>query len=53
MQKGKEEMSKYIFPAVMVCLNLGQAVVMLWRRDFISMTYWIAAAVLNVTVAIK
>ena len=46
-------MSKYIFPAVMVFLNLGQAVVMLWNRNYISMTYWIAAAVLNVTVAIR
>ena len=46
-------MNKYIFPAVMVCLNLGQAVVMLCHKNFVSMTYWIAAAVLNITVAIR
>lgn len=44
-------MSKYIFPVIMICLNLGQAIVMAVHSKLINSVYWIAAAVLNVTVA--
>ena len=46
-------MNKHIFPLVMICLNLGQAIVMLSRKDMVSMMYWLAAATLNVTVMMK
>lgn len=46
-------MSKYIFPAVMILLNLSQMIVMLYRKDFVSAIYWLAAAVLNLTVCLK
>lgn len=46
-------MSKYILPAIMISLNLGQAVVMAFKKDLVSTIYWIAAATLNLTVAIK
>lgn len=46
-------MSKYLFPIVMICLNIGQAVVMAFRKDFISVAYWVAAAILNLTVILK
>lgn len=46
-------MIRYIFPAIMITLNLCQCVVMLMHRSYINALYWIAAAVLNLTVAIK
>ena len=46
-------MVKYIFPATMIVLNVGQCIVMLWRKDIISAVYWLAAAALNFTVAAK
>ena len=46
-------MGKHILPAVMISLNLGQAVVMAFRKDFISMAYWLFAAGLNWTVVLK
>ena len=45
-------MKKYILPAVMICLNLGQAVVMLTEHKPVNMIYWLAAAMLNASVAI-
>ena len=46
-------MSKYILPAIMISLNLGQAVVMVFRKDCISTAYWLFAAGLNLTVVLK
>lgn len=46
-------MTKYILPAIMISLNLGQAVVMAFRKDFISTAYWLFAAGLNMTVVLK
>ena len=43
-------MSKYIFPIIMICPNLGQAIVMAVHSKPINSVYWIAAAVLNITV---
>lgn len=45
-------MKKYILPSVMICLNLGQAVIMLTEKKYINAVYWLAAATLNCTVAI-
>lgn len=44
-------MKKYILPAIMISLNLGQAVVMAAHGKPVNMVYWIAAATLNATVA--
>ena len=46
-------MLNYIFPIIMIILNLLQGIIMAVDGDFVKMTYWIAAAVLNLTVAIK
>lgn len=46
-------MTKFILPAVMISINLGQAIVMAFRKDFISVAYWLFAAGLNLTVALK
>ena len=46
-------MTKYILPAIMISLNLGQAVVMAFRKDLISTAYWFFAAGLNLTVVLK
>lgn len=51
--RGGGVMGKYILPSVMICLNLGQAIVCLMRRDFLSVLYWAAAAMLNLSVALK
>ena len=40
----------YIFPLVLIACNLGAAVVYATTRDWRKVIYWIAAAVLNVTV---
>ena len=46
-------MGKYILPIIMICLNLGQALVCLVRHDFWSVLYWFAAASLNLAVAAR
>ena len=43
-------MNKYIFPVVLIILDLGAAFVYALSKDFKMRTYWIAAAVLNVCV---
>ena len=45
-------MKKYILPAVMICLNLAQAVVILTEHKPVTMIYWLAAATLNASVAV-
>lgn len=39
-----------IFPLLLIALNLGAAVMSFIHRDFRKGTYWLAAAVLNITV---
>lgn len=39
--------SKYIFPCLLIALDIGAALVYALNKDFKMMTYWIAAAVLN------
>ncbi len=49
-------MSKYIaylFPAIMILLNLSQGVVCAVRRDWWSVVYWLAAAALNASVGFR
>lgn len=39
-----------ILPIAMILLDVGAAVVCLWHKDYRRAVYWIAAAVLNLTV---
>ena len=39
--------SKYIFPLVLIALDIGAAIVYAVNKDFKMCVYWIAAAVLN------
>ena len=39
-----------ILPIAMILLDAGAAAVCLWHRDYRWAVYWIAAAVLNLTV---
>ena len=41
-----------ILPIAMILLDTGAAAVCLWHRDYRRAGYWVAAAVLNVTVTI-
>ena len=43
-------MIKYLFPYALILLDIGAAVVYAANRDFKMAVYWIAAAVLNITV---
>lgn len=40
-------MSKYIFPVILIALDLGAAVMYAISKDFKTAIYWVAAAVLN------
>ncbi len=42
--------SKYLFPVVLILLDLGAAIAYAFSGDYKKTIYWIAAAVLNVTV---
>ena len=39
-----------ILPIAVILLDVGAAVVCLWHRDHRRAVYWLAAAVLNLTV---
>ena len=41
-----------ILPIVMILLDVGAAAVCLWHKDYRRSVYWMAAAVLNMTVTI-
>lgn len=43
-------MTKYIFPTILILLDIGAAGVYLFDGDFKKAIYWLAAAVLNVCV---
>ena len=45
-----ESMSKYIFPTVLIALDLGAAIMYGVNGDVKKVIYWIAAAVLNAAV---
>lgn len=46
----KKKMSMYIFPAVLIALDVGAAVMCFVGKDYKKGVYWLAAAVLNICV---
>lgn len=50
--QGKEQrrMSMYFFPAVLIALDVGAAIVCFFGKDYKRGVYWLAAAVLNACV---
>lgn len=42
--------NQYIFPAVLIVLDVGAAIMYATAGDIRKTVYWIAAAVLNITV---
>lgn len=46
----KKRMSVYIFPAVLILLDVGAAIMCFVHGDAKKGVYWLAAAVLNVCV---
>ncbi len=43
-------MNKYIFPVILITLDIGAALMYAFNKDFKMAIYWVAAAVLNVCV---
>jgi hypothetical protein len=41
---------EYIFPLLLIIFDIGAAVVYLYQKDYKKTVYWIAAAVLSITV---
>ena len=41
---------EYIFPLLLILLDVGAAVIYAIQKDYKKSVYWLAAAVLNVTV---
>lgn len=48
--KEKKRMSVYIFPAVLILLDVGAAIMCFVHGDTKKGVYWLAAAVLNICV---
>lgn len=48
--KEKKPMSVYLFPIVLMVLDVGAAIMYFANKDYKKCVYWIAAAVLNVCV---
>ena len=46
----KKKMSMYIFPAVLIALDVGAAIMCFIGKDYKKGVYWLAAAVLNICV---
>ncbi|MBO5019054.1 MAG: hypothetical protein J6D52_00160 [Clostridia bacterium] len=42
--------SKFLFPIALIILDLGAAIVYALNKDYKMAVYWLAAAVLNITV---
>lgn len=42
--------SKYIFPVLLIILDVGAALVYFLNKEYKMAVYWLAAAVLNITV---
>lgn len=49
-KKEVTKMSMYIFPAALILLDVGAAVMCFIGKDYKRAVYWLAAAVLNVCV---
>lgn len=41
---------EYIFPLLLILLDMGAAIVYTIQKDYKKAVYWLAAAVLNITV---
>ena len=41
---------KYFFPIILIVLDLGAAIVYALNKEYKMAVYWLAAAVLNITV---
>ena len=53
MRCGDKRMrSEYIFPLLLIFLGVGGAIIYALQKDYKKSVYWIAAAVLNVTVTV-
>ena len=51
MRCGDKRMrSEYIFPLLLILLDVGAAIVYALQKDYKKSVYWIAAAVLNLAV---
>lgn len=50
--KERKRMSMYIFPIALIVLNIGAAVMCFCGKDYKKAVYWLAAAVLNISVTI-
>lgn len=48
--KEKKKMSMYVFPVALILLDVGAAIMCIIGKDYKRAVYWLAAAVLNVTV---
>lgn len=49
-RKDGKAMSIYIFPALLILLDVGAALVYFVSKDYKKAVYWLAAAVLNICV---
>ena len=43
---------EYIFPCILILLQLGASMVYLAKGDFRMFTYWLSAAILNTAVTL-
>lgn len=46
----KKRMQKYIFPSVLIALNIAAGIMCFISKDYKKGVYWLAAAVLNISV---
>lgn len=46
----KKRMQKYIFPSALILLDVGAAIMCFIGKDYKKGVYWLAAAVLNISV---
>jgi hypothetical protein len=45
-----DKLKQYIFPVVLILLDVGAAIIYATEKDLRKAVYWLAAAVLNITV---
>ena len=45
--------TEYIFPVILILLQIGAAIVYGVKKDFWSLLYWISASVVNFAVVFK
>lgn len=50
LRRGNMVKSEYIFPLLLILLDVGAAITYAVQKDYKKAVYWLAAAVLNVTV---